>query len=326
MRGGVRAACAIAFVLGLADAAAQDRPRDAPVLLVADRRLTVATSAGSGDLALFVSRDWDEPQPAITRAIVTVHGLYRTALTSRTIAEASRAASGLDPDLVLLIEPQFLNDVDVAAQGLPAATLHWRAPVGGRRRRRWTGADLKLCRPRCDPCAPRRCRLFPALKTVVVAGHSGGGQIVQRYAVAGRGETLLVPAGIHVRYVVANPSSFLYFGRWKYGLNHWPAYLAGDDRKALETEYAGRDVIYLLGAADDDPNLRVLDRSCMAEAEGPTHIARGLAYFRYLKERRSTGLAHRLFVVPEVGHNESGMFLSACGLAALYDLPGCDAG
>ena len=29
---------------------------------------------------------------------------------------------------------------------------------------------------------------FPALKTVVIAGHSGGGQLVQRYAVAGHGE------------------------------------------------------------------------------------------------------------------------------------------
>ena len=49
------------------------------------------------------------------------------------------------------------------------------------------------------------------MKTVIVAGHSGGRQLVQRYAVAGRGDGALVKAGIHVRYVVANPSSYVYF-------------------------------------------------------------------------------------------------------------------
>ena len=48
---------------------------------------------------------------------------------------------------------------------------------------------------------------FPALKEIVVAGHSAGGQYVQRYAAGNRIEpTLSAP----VRYLVANPSSYLY--------------------------------------------------------------------------------------------------------------------
>jgi pimeloyl-ACP methyl ester carboxylesterase len=52
---------------------------------------------------------------------------------------------------------------------------------------------------------------FPALTRVVVAGHSGGGQVVQRYAVVGEGPAALAAVGVDVRYVVANPSSYLYF-------------------------------------------------------------------------------------------------------------------
>jgi len=186
---------------------------------------------------------------------------------------------------------------------------------------------------------------FPSLKTVVVAGHSGGGQLAQRYAVAGRGEGALNKAGIHVRYLVANPSSYVYFSperpagdgfarfdadacptydHWKYGVNGGlPPHLAGQDSAALEAAYAARDVVYLLGTADDNPNHAALDKTCMAEAQGPNRFARGLAYFRYLQQRRPTDLAHRLLKAPGVGHDGDLMFNSPCGLAALYDLTGC---
>jgi hypothetical protein len=105
-----------------------------------------------------LSKDWSRPQPTIARAIVTIHGLERSADIARAIAEVGLARSGLDPDSVLLIEPQFLDDVDVAALHLPADTLHW--------------------------------------------SHT--------YAVVGRGEEALTEAGIHVRYVVSSPSSYVY--------------------------------------------------------------------------------------------------------------------
>jgi hypothetical protein len=41
----------------------------------------------------------------------------------------------------------------------------------------------------------------------VVAGHSGGAQVVQRYAIAGKAELALTREGVGVRYVVANPST-----------------------------------------------------------------------------------------------------------------------
>jgi hypothetical protein len=339
------AALVIALLFGPGAAIAQSGFVDHSVWLVADHRLTVTTPAGSAAVALYLSRDWDRPQPTVTRAIVTIHGLLRDADIYRTIAEAARAASGVDPESVLLIEPQFLDEVDVAAQHLPTEALHWAGAgwqggddaVGPAPISSFTALDAILVR-----LADRAS--FPALNTVVVAGHSGGGQLVQRYAVAGRGDSALVKAGIHVRYVVANPSSYVYFSperpagegfaafdaaacpaydHWKYGMTGLPPYVAGEGAAVLETAYAARDVVYLLGAADTNPNERTLDKTCMAEAEGPYRYARGLAYFRYLHARRGADLAHRMLVAPGIGHDGDLLFNSACGLAALYDRPGC---
>ena len=335
----------VGLIAGLG-AAAPSPAKAAPVRVVADQRLTVATPAGSGALALYLSGEWDRPRPTVTRAIVTIHGVLRDADTDRAIAEAARAAANVAPQSVLLIEPQFLNEADVAFRHLQTETLHWShsgwegggEALGPASISSFTALDAILARL-------ANHALFPALKTVVIAGHSGGGQVVQRYAVAGRGEASLTKAGIHVRYLVANPSSYVYFSperptgdgfaaidgaacpaydRWKYGMTGLPPYLAGEDAAALEAAYAARDVVYLLGSADNDPNHPALDKTCMAEAEGPNRYARGLAYFRYLRWRHPTDLRQRLRQAPGVGHDGAGMFSSICGLAALYDLPGCD--
>ena len=53
-------------------------------------------------------------------------------------------------------------------------------------------------------------QLFPNLKEIVFAGHSGGGQAIQRYAIVGRAEGITGP-DIQLPYVVATPPSYLYF-------------------------------------------------------------------------------------------------------------------
>jgi len=82
-------------------------------------------------------------------------------------------------------------------------------------------------------------------------------------------------------------------------------------------------VVYLLGTADTNPNHPALDKSCAGEAQGPYRFARGHAFFAYLQARHPTGLAQRLWEVPGVGHDGARMLGSACGLAALFDKPGC---
>lgn len=321
--------------------------------MVADARLTVttqagttqaittqagATQAGSGEVPLYLSADWSHPLPSITRAVIVVHGVGRNADVYLRGAEAARAAAGPAGEDTLLVVPQFLADIDIATFQLPAAVLHWStgswiegepangpAPLSS-----FDVFDAILHR-----LADRA--LLPNLAHVVLAGHSAGGQVVQRYSIVGRGEAALAARGVTLRYVVANPSTYLYFSdnrpvpvdpaacpgfdRWRYGLAGAPRYVG--DTAGMEARFAARRVVYLLGTADTDPHHPALNTSCGAEAEGPHRFARGMAYFIYLQARHPGTLAQRVALVPGVGHNGGAMFGSLCGLAALFDRPGC---
>jgi len=94
------ARCSAALVggllLGHAAASGASAADDAPVWLVADKHLTVATAAGAGALPLYLSEDWSEPRPAITRAVITIHGLERPP----TLREPSRKSAARAPGLI----------------------------------------------------------------------------------------------------------------------------------------------------------------------------------------------------------------------------------
>ena len=78
---------------------------------------------------------------------------------------------------------------------------------GWRRRARSRAAEFLRC-PRCIHRAFADRARFPALRDVVIAGHSGGAQVAHRYAIVGAGCNV---AGVRCRYVIANPSSYVYF-------------------------------------------------------------------------------------------------------------------
>ncbi|GAB7534149.1 alpha/beta hydrolase [Burkholderia sp. 22PA0099] len=326
-----------------------------PVARISATRMPIATPAGAAQFPLYLSRDWNQPLPEVTRAVIVIHGKLRNADRYFHSAEQGRdaaAAQGADVSGTLLIAPQFLASLDLAGRSGEAgetdnaALLRWDANG-------WMAGDAALAPVAVssytvlDTIVERladRTR-FPNLKTVVFAGHSGGGQVVQRYAVAARETGVLARAGIALRYVVSSPSSYAYFDAerpgadgkpaafdaaacpgfddWKYGMARRPPYLADRTAAQLESAYAARQVTYLVGGNDDDPQQKALDQSCPAEAQGPQRLARAEAYFGYLQARHPQGLNQHLHVVPGVGHNGAKMLTSACALAAIYDTPGC---
>src|SRR5258708_19465985 len=68
------AVIALALICGHAHAADEDAPNRKPVKAIADARLSVG---GQGILPLYVSSDWSMPLPAISRAIIVLHGPLR---------------------------------------------------------------------------------------------------------------------------------------------------------------------------------------------------------------------------------------------------------
>ena len=320
------------------DGGASDRRA---VKVIADQRLTVTNVVGTGAFPLYVSADWTQPLPDITRAVLVFHGKFRNADVYNRSAMSALAAAGEAGHGTLLITPQFLTSADVAAHKLPDAMLRWRGTA-------WMGGESALAPARLssfdaiDAIVARLAdrSLYPKLTQVIVAGHSGGGQFVQRYAVVGQGEAALREAGVQIRYVIANPSSYVYFNEdrprsdgtiapfkaadcagfnlWKYGMDDKPAYTAEKSSEEIERDYARRDVIYLLGTGDINPNHPALDKSCEAEAQGPHRFARGHAYFDYIRNRNQREFNHRLYDVAGVGHQGGKMLKSPCGLAALF--------
>jgi pimeloyl-ACP methyl ester carboxylesterase len=321
-------------------AADEKAPNGRPVKAIADSRIAVADL---GFLPLYVSADWSKPLPDINRAVLVLHGRLRNADVYFRSAKTAQAAAGDAGKAAIMIVPQFLAGIDVDAHQLPSDTLRWTLEgweggddaVGPTAASSFDALDAILAK-----LADRT--LFPNLRQVVVAGHSGGGQVVQRYAIAGKGEAALVRLGIGVRYVVANPSSYAYFNderpqpaiaascpgynNWKYGMDSRPAYLAGPTSQVLEQGYVARRVIYLLGTKDTNPDHPALDKSCMAEAEGPYRYARGHAYAAVMQARDAGTPNHSLWDVAGVGHDGDKMLTSPCGLQALFELPGCEAG
>lgn len=334
-------ACAVVGMLIGAQPAEAMTPKqrerlEAPVKAVADQRVTVDTPQGSAVLPVYADHPLDRAAPDVVRVFIVIHGTLRNAdayyASGRKVVEKAGAAGAG----TMVVAPQFLTRADVRAFSLGASTLAWTQEgwKGGEPARQpapvssFAALDALLAH-----FADRS--LYPSLSTIVVIGHSAGAQLLQRYAVAGREGDALARTGVAVRYVVANPSSYLYFDderpnadalaggacpratEWKYGLKSAPPYVASQDVRDLETRYVARRVVYLLGQADTNPYTHFIDRSCAAMAQGPYRLARGLAYFDYLKKRHPDDLAQQVVEVPGVGHDGLGMFTSACGLAVL---------
>jgi pimeloyl-ACP methyl ester carboxylesterase len=336
---------ALALLTTMGPSGAQEKYRE-PVEVIAPNTLSLPAEGREGLLPLYANRGLDTPNPDVDRAVIVIHGRLRNAATYFQSALAALEHSGEAGSHTLLIAPQFLAGIDGARTPLRADILRWDVDSweGGQDA---AGPSPASSFDAMDALLQRlsTLTLFPALRTVVIAGHSAGGQFVQRYAILGRGEELLGQRGVHLRYVIANPSSYVYFeGRrpddaghftpfpeaacpsfnlWKYGMEGLPRYAAEKRPATWEESYIRRDAVYLLGTEDTNPNHRALDKSCMAEAQGAARLSRGEAYFAYLKERHPRDLAHRLVHVPGVGHNGDRMLTSECGMAVLFDRPGC---
>ena len=313
-------------------------------------------------------------------AMLVQHGANRNAddyfcsgLRAASLLAAAAAAAGAPPPKVAVIAPRFMEPADAP----PPNTAWWNGsdPVGYWR----AGAES-------DPAASAAGNVtvssfavldalvaalatdnraaYPKLRMVVIAGHSSGGQIVQRHALftrlppvaaaaaagtaAGTGTAAAAPGGAaaaaaaRVRHVVANPSSFAYlddrrwfdgalrrvsgaeraacplFNDWQFGFGDGslPPFCARGNASAAAAAavaaYAQRDVVYLQGHNDTCNEAFVpgceshgLETTCMDMLEGRFRLERGLQYSRYLAAFYGRETVHRLFVVPDVGHDHS---------------------
>jgi pimeloyl-ACP methyl ester carboxylesterase len=295
---------------------------------LADRQLLVRASLGSGYARYFGTASLDG-NASVTQALIVVHGVLRDADyyydTGVIAADAARALNE-----TLVIAPQFVEKEDITGHAVSPRTLYWSGEWPG-------GSDALAPAPisTYDVLDAIVARLsdanrFPKMREIVIAGHSAGGQIVQRYAVVGKARQL-DGGRVPIRLVVSNPSSYFYFtdwrpnpprncagfDRWRYGLRGAPRYVAGTSAQ-LEARYVKRHMTYLMGTADVNPKEEDLDRSCGGEAQGPYRFARAKYYIGYIGRRHPAGTAQRYAFVKGVPHDNRRMFTSVCGRAAIF--------
>lgn len=310
-------------------------PDDAVPCLAAEAACAAQFAAAPGRaIPIYRTHDLSRPDTAIRRLLVMIHGTNRNHdAYFETAVESARQAGLLHSTLV--VAPRFRTSEDAPEAGAP----YWSS--GGWKRGHLSSTEAGS--PRISSYAvldsllagvAGPAELYPNLESIVVAGHSAGGQVVHRFAAASALSG--VRAGVAVRFVVANPSTYLYLGperwdgasfsipdvsacpdyqRWHYGLDELNSYMRERDESAVRARMRGRDIRVLLGTADTLG--ASLDMTCGAMLQGVNRLDRGrhlVAYMDYaIPEHR-----HRLTEVPGVGHSSRGMFTSDAGLDATF--------
>src|SRR5579872_3056922 len=299
----------------------------------------VTVGGGPWRSMIYRTHSLDTRNENITRALIVIHGTNRDADNYfRTSLAATFLAGGLEDTAVIVPkiashergcnETLAQNEVNYSCGG-----DSWRSGGVSNSSDKITSFDF------VDEIMKKLAakKAFPNLKHIVLAGHSAGGQYVNRYEMANKiHETLGVP----VSYVVSNPSSYAYldntrpagenaatfrpygdgrncttYNHWPYGLDGKTGYAARSTDEELKKQLASRPTVYLLGEIDILP-LGGFDSSCPAMAQGATRRARGEAFGKFVAEK--VGAKHQVTVVSLCGHNARCMFTSETALPLLF--------
>ncbi|MCL2468956.1 MAG: hypothetical protein FWF24_01825 [Alphaproteobacteria bacterium] len=291
-----------------------------------------------------------ETDHSFTRtAIIFIHDMQRNAAEGVAIL---MTLAGPQADKPLILAPQFSLDMDVRR----FASL---LPEGGRMVARWSfddpwnlggGSHVDTKGPGVSSFTAIDLllmflsdkRRFPSMSAITLVGHGMGADFVQRYAALGRAPDILEQNGVLTRFIVANPSSYMYMTsmRWgehgaqvsqaalrekcptyheyPYGVQALNAYARRTGLQDMRLRYPERRILYLVG--DSIRADHYLDRGCEAQEQGETRLSRAAAFDRFLSQTYSQALDGKQVIsrVPQVGYDPLGMFGSPCAMAILF--------
>jgi hypothetical protein len=318
----------------------------------------VVLGGGPGQSLIYRTYPLDRRNDAITRVLVNVHGASRDADNYyRSTLAAAFLAGALENTLV--ISPRMASNNGTACRDVLAPNeISWNCQTwrsGGPSMSQPSVNSFDFL----DAILRRVARkdVFPNLRAIVVSGHSAGGQVVNRYEMSNQmhdkvgvpityvvsnpssyaypdsmrpttaayGVTAFAPG--YIQQAGANAEAFRPFGdarncttynAWAYGFSNRTGYSEKQSDDQLKKQLASRSTTYLLGELDILP-LGGFDGSCAAMAQGPTRLARGQAYAKYVNEK--LGAHHAVVVVPLCGHNARCIFTSEVALPLIFPKP-----
>lgn len=306
------------------------------------------------------SHSLNHADETIRRVLIFQHGIGDDAVDHFGRALLAAKAKGVAGE-TLIVAPQLLSE-NRLTRAPPSNMLYWATPNP----RFWgaLSASASATYPRTERFSSFALydhllhiltidpTLFPNLEEIVLSGHSGGGQFVNRYAISSpfQDDPTFRARNIDMIYIVMNPSSYAYhddlridlstlnieaghfdytvpvsppagYNNFGYGLDALYSYHGTNNAVALRARYPQRKVIYLIGEHDTAGG--DLDIDPRAMLQGTNRYERSIIHYEHLKAHYGTGslLRHRHAVVQGVGHNSLAMITSEVGLQYHFQGP-----
>ena len=311
-------------------------PDDGPATLCTVANATCAERVEIGGgvfLPVFRTHALEDGDDSVTRGLIVIHGSNHNA-DDYFLSGLLAAAEAGEKFRTVVVAPHFQTSDDGPAPDEPFwSSGGWKRGHLSRTEGPSPRVSSYAALDRIIAILTDRSR-FPALTEIVVTGHSAAGQVAHRFAASSRAEETL--PDVTFRYVVANPSTYLYtqaerasgdefaspdveacpdFNTWHYGLEDRNSYASALSAESIRDQLARRDVRILIG--DADSLSASLDTTCGANLQGPYRFARGQTLVRFM-DTFFPGHGHVEMVVPGVGHSNRQMWLSAVGLQSLF--------
>lgn len=319
---------------------------------VIDGQEFIQTYEGTHDIVADVD-------PEVRHVVFVQHGAaqnpvryFQDAVTALEDAAAERPELGLDRH-VMVLSIAAIGESHVEDNPVRYADGHYPYWPSG-----WRGGSNSLNEPTIsnfdllDAMAMHVADNFPALESIVFVGHSAGGQVMSRYSMGTPITEELQDRGLRVRYIISNPSTFLYFDRRRPdfetgegmidfasedplvdgeacpGFNEYhtgfegdrPEYMTRRPVDEMIETFRHREIYVFQGAEDNDPEGAALARGCSAMLQGAHRLERGERFYEYLGAFFGEEVYDNmhLVVVPGVGHSHAGMFASEGGKEILF--------
>ncbi len=301
----------------------------APCVSAGGECLQSFTLPGGGRVAFYASFPLfleDARWKNLQHAVIVLHGqnrdgdLYFSYLTTAL-------KQGSFQDNTILIAPDFKNSAEAQAGELYWTSTSWRDGQSSLTPGLQSLSSFAIVDQLVERLADKT--YFPALKNVLITGHSSGGLFVQLYAAANSLETKY--PGLKFSYGAANTQYYYYpddmrfdegkgqfvqpancpaFNYWPMGIANRPAYVNAIPKDTLNARLLQRNIAYLLGnGTGADPTLNTTD--CEATWLGASRFKRGENLFQWLETRYGGIHKSQKVIVQGVGHDGQGMYLSS---------------
>ena len=286
---------------------------------------------------------------SVTRLIYAIHSSSYNAKSYYHRAQAMLDKTPEQKDKTMIIAPHFLKK-NKFENPESSGILYWEvSPFWGSSKGVFEKKKIKISSYDVTDIILKDLvtnSSFPNLKTVIILGHSAGGQMTNRYAAVGRFEPEVAkPKGVEVRYIVMAPSSCVYFNTervvpgsrkqfeiienrpekfndWGYGLDNWYSYHSKSKlvTNSIVQEYRAKKVLYLVGSKDCDENDTSLDKSEAAMLMGRHRLERAVIYYNYLKHIYGIDIERNQYlrIIEGAGHNGRSLMLSKSAIVYTF--------